>query len=148
MFERVQVAVLLTASLACGSPLAPDSEPTERFGSVTALIGGHAWTPWPTLQFIIPQNAAALPYHLGDLLSGLHGEWFNLRRQTRARELGNGLGAFVSTGGLQDSLIIEQLDLSARTINARFHFTAQEVYGHRVLSFVGRVSGRIILIGQ
>lgn len=166
---------LLSATLACVSPVAPHHEPLERFGSVTALIGGRAWTSsffpdsvvafyeigsghlqitgqevrppsWPTMHFFVRRSAVAAPYHLGDAPSEVHAEWITPPRQTRPRGAPDGLEGFISMGGAQDSLIIEELDLGARRIRARFHFVARELHGPRLLSFTGRVAGRILVI--
>ena len=160
---------------ACESPVAPDSQPPERFGALTALINGRAWVSsyfpdsaiafygrssgflqltgqevrsgsWPTLQFFVRQGATAASYHIGDPSGEVHGEWFTERRENRPRALGGNLQAYFSTGATPDSLVIEELDLAGRRIRGRFGFAARELYGWQRVSIVGRFAGRVRVV--
>ena len=168
--RAVLIAVLAGA---CDSPAGPDPIPAERFGAVTAVIGGRQWgssyfpdstiaffSPatgelqitgqqvtaeiWPTLRLRAESSGGPAAYPIVRYGGLASGEWYEPESGERPRG-DAGMRGYLSTGAVGDSLVIEELDMTTRVIRGRFSFTARLLRSDREVRLTGRFAGRVLL---
>ncbi len=163
----------LALAAGCDATTAPESQPPERFGALTALIDGHAWVSsyfpdstvafydpasgelqvfgqevrpdgWPSLRVRINRGAAPGAFRLGTFADPAFGEWYEPPSTDRARG-DQGPRGFLSIGAPGDSLVIEELDPTTRQLRGHFSFSARLLRATDEVHIVARFAGRFLV---
>lgn len=167
--------LLAVLAAACNTPTAPDGQPPDRFGAITAVIDGRQWISsyfpdsviafydpatrelqvvaqevrpggWPTFRLQIRTGAAPGDFGVGAYGDSISGAW--LVPQTAERPHSHeGVKGYLSTGTPGDSLVIEELDLPQRVLRGRFRFRARLLHSSSEVMLVGRFAGRFLTPG-